>query len=90
MENIIERAIALSENEKLDSKDIIKSPKDTMTNIGIKGELIPVFIGESLEEVEKKVIIATMNKVDNNQSKAARVLGITDRTIRNKLKKYNS
>ncbi|MDO5717377.1 MAG: sigma-54 dependent transcriptional regulator [Tissierellia bacterium] len=87
LENIIERAIALSENETLEAKDIVRTPTTVSSNLGIKGELIPVFIGESLEEVEKKLIMATMKKFEN-QSQAARVLGITDRTIRNKLKKY--
>ena len=55
---------------------------------GVKSDLIPIFIGEKLEDIEQKVILATLNQVDNNQTRAAEILGITDRTIRNKLKKY--
>lgn len=88
LENIVERAIALNESDVLSSVDIVGMNKPNGQSNVLKGELIPVFIGECLEDIEKKVIIATMNKMGNNQTKAAKVLGITDRTIRNKLKKY--
>ncbi len=88
LENIIERAIALNEADELKASDIIGANHSKESETKLKGELIPIFIGEKLEEIEKKVIIATMNKLGNNQTKAAKVLGITDRTIRNKLKKY--
>lgn len=89
LENIIERAIALNESNELEATDIIGVNHSKEAEAEVKGELIPIFIGERLEDVEKKVIMATMNKLNNNQTKAAKVLGITDRTIRNKLKKYN-
>lgn len=89
LENIIERAIALNESDELRAIDIGGITKNKDKPYGIKGELIPVFIGENLDEIEKKVIIATLKKMDNNQTRAAEILGITDRTIRNKLKKYN-
>lgn len=88
LENIIERAIALNDDDELSAKDIGVINKTENILGGVKSDLIPIFIGEKLEDIEQKVILATLNQVDNNQTRAAEILGITDRTIRNKLKKY--
>ena len=42
-----------------------------------------------LNEVEPPLLYAVMDFSNNNQSKAAKILGINRRTLRTKLKKYN-
>ena len=42
-----------------------------------------------LSEVEPPLLIQTMKYANNNQSKAAKILGINRTTLRTKLKKYN-
>jgi two-component system response regulator HydG len=42
----------------------------------------------SLEEVEKETILKTLDVVKGNKSEAARRLGITRRTLHQKLRKY--
>ena len=42
-----------------------------------------------LNEVEPPLLNAVMKFVNNNQSKASRILGINRTTLRTKLKKYN-
>tara|TARA_B100001250_G_scaffold364909_1_gene345302 strand:+ start:330 stop:596 length:267 start_codon:yes stop_codon:yes gene_type:complete len=42
-----------------------------------------------LKEVEPPMLKSVMKFCNNNQSKAARVLGINRTTLRTKLKKYN-
>lgn len=44
--------------------------------------------GTTLEELEQKAILATLRHTNGNRTKAARVLGISDRTLRDKVKKY--
>jgi two-component system response regulator AtoC len=47
------------------------------------------FLGSmSLAEIERHAIVATLEQTDGNQVKAAKVLGISDRTIREKVKQY--
>ena len=41
-----------------------------------------------LKEVEPPLLISVMKFANNNQSKAARILGINRTTLRTKLKKY--
>ena len=51
---------------------------------------IPIDVYELvLKEVEPPLLISVMKFANNNQSKAARVLGINRTTLRTKLKKYN-
>jgi DNA-binding NtrC family response regulator len=42
----------------------------------------------SLRELERRAILATLDETEGNQTRAAEVLGISDRTLRDKVKKY--
>jgi len=44
--------------------------------------------GVPLENVERKAILDTLRKTGGNQTKAAKVLGISDRTLRDRIHKY--
>ena len=51
---------------------------------------IPINVYELvLKEVEPPLLNSVMKFANNNQSKAARILGINRTTLRTKLKKYN-
>ena len=45
-------------------------------------------IGAPLQQIEQNAIIQTLKRTNGNQTKAAKVLGISDRTLRGKIKKY--
>lgn len=44
--------------------------------------------GASLEQVERVHILDTLKQTNGNQTRAARVLGISDRTLREKIRKF--
>ena len=46
------------------------------------------YVGTTLYEAEKHLILCTLEKVNGNKVRAAQILGVTPRTIRNKLCKY--
>lgn len=46
-------------------------------------------VGRTVEDVEKELILDTLNHCLGNRTQAAQVLGISIRTLRNKLKQYN-
>lgn len=44
--------------------------------------------GKALAQIEKEIILEALNYFNNNRTHAARDLGISLRTIRNKLSEY--
>ncbi len=45
-------------------------------------------IGSSLKEMEKEVILKTLEQTGGNRTKAALILGVTRKTLQNKIKEY--
>ena len=44
--------------------------------------------GIPLDELERQAILETLRQTSGNQTKAAKVLGISDRTLREKMRRY--
>ena len=44
----------------------------------------------SLEDIERRAILSALRRNNGNQSRAAKILGISDRTLREKIKRYRS
>ncbi len=83
LENIIYRAMLLAEGEIILPDHLILSDNAVETT---HAETIGV--GLSVREMERRLIFATLDKLDNNRTHAAEMLGISIRTLRNKLKEY--
>jgi len=47
-------------------------------------------VGMSFEDVEREMLLKTLARCGNNKSRAARVLGITSKTIYNRLMRYRA
>jgi len=83
--NTVERGVVLSRSDYLDESDL--SP--ILMEKGSLEENNAVTSGESsLESVEKATILKILEDAGGNKSEAARRLGITRRTLHQKLKKY--
>jgi two-component system response regulator HydG len=82
--NAVERAVVLSQSEYLDIEDFPMIAKAAECPVNISGKSAP----EPLDEIEKTAILKTLSLVGGNKSEAARQLGITRKTLREKLKKY--
>ena len=77
LENVVQRAIIMSENEIL-PQDLPASVKYQIPTVD--EELV------ALKEVEKKHILKVLAAVDQNKSKAAEILQIDRKTLREKIK----
>jgi len=65
-------------------KDVISIPPDRR-----ELEVKPVFqTGETLEELEREAIVDTLEQTRGNRRRAAKLLGIGERTLYRKLKLY--
>ncbi len=85
--NIIERAVVLNTSGTITPDEIylvnsLPSPEESSK--------LPTDKIMTLQELEKKLIIETMQKLKNNRTKTAEALGISIRTLRNKLQEYKS
>lgn len=83
--NAVERAVVLSRSEYIDADELIPLMTDGST-AGSERSDSPNNM--SLDEVEKRSILETINACGGNKSEAARRLGITRKTLRKKLDKY--
>ncbi|AEH23339.1 transcriptional regulator, NifA, Fis Family [Thermodesulfobacterium geofontis OPF15] len=86
LENTIERLVILAEKEEITVEDL---------PIHIRSEMLKTLnpsntysLKKEIEELEKRRIEEALKKCDYNQARAARLLGITQRQIGYKIKKY--
>ncbi|MCA1928132.1 MAG: sigma-54 dependent transcriptional regulator [Calditerrivibrio sp.] len=93
LQNIIERGVTLEKSDRLLPGSILgyfsiknNGHDSLLPELKVNGK---VDLGKVLETVEKKYITCALNLSNNNQSKAARMLGISLRVLRYKMSKYN-
>ena len=53
-------------------------------------EIVPLLIGSTVGEIERELVLQTLARCDGNRSRAARVLGVSVRTLRNKIRQYSA
>ena len=51
-------------------------------------EIVPMLIGSTVEAIERELVLQTLARCDGNRTHAARVLGFSVRTLRNKIRQY--
>ncbi len=84
LENLVERAVVTARQDVLTEDDF---PVELA--IGPMGDEVPSLkVPMKLEEGSKYLILKTLEKFNGNKTRAAEALGITTRTIRNKLAEY--
>ena len=92
LRNVIERAVILSpENEVgLDSLPWkIKGEQKRPHKAGQPGVVVLPESGIDIDHVEKELIVQALEKTDQNQTRAARLLGLTRDALRYRMKKYD-
>ncbi len=53
-------------------------------------QIMPLLIGSTVGEVERELVLQTLARCDGNRTRAARVLGVSVRTLRNKIRLYSA
>ena len=86
LENIIERAVVIAREEVITVEDLpFRETPENRAEGGSAGEGL---LRGSIEELERKLIVEAMEKAGDHQTRAAELLGISERMLRYKLKKY--
>ena len=86
LQNTIERAVVLATNPVLEPNDF---SFDWMTRSNHAHD-VGVNVGTTVGEMEKALILKTLETCRDNRTQAAKLLGISVRTLRNKLKEYGT
>lgn len=89
LENIMERAVLVSDG--LIKLEHLCLERDDLKNISLSLEKEPKvssYTATTLRDMEKSMIIDALSKVNGNKTKASKILGISVRTMRNKLHEY--
>ena len=104
LENTMHRAILLTQGSQIEAEAIMLSgqsfapekPSAADVAVQIAGERLPTqqtttggLVGRTVADVERDLIIDTLGHCLGNRTHAANILGISIRTLRNKLKQYS-
>jgi two-component system response regulator FlrC len=89
LEHVVERALLLARGPVVTAAELELETDDAMAEAAPAVPLgFGALAGRTVHEVERELIIATLKRTNNNRSHAARMLGISVRTLRNKLAEY--
>jgi DNA-binding NtrC family response regulator len=88
LESIIERAVLLTEGRWILPEDLPVEVRNPIVSLGMLDIEIPDE-GISLEELEKRLILKAMGKSGGVITKAAKLLGISFRTLQYRLEKFD-
>jgi DNA-binding NtrC family response regulator len=83
LENFVERAALVCENGVIHPRHFFLDGAVT-SQTALDG----LTVGSTLKAMEKELIIKTLEEVGGNRTHAAKILGVSIRTLRNKLNEY--
>jgi two-component system, response regulator FlrC len=94
LENAMHRAVLVAHGDVLGAESIVLTPARSDEQVragesaGERAASIAGLVGRTVAEVEKELILDTLSHCLGNRTHAANILGISIRTLRNKLKLY--
>jgi two-component system response regulator PilR (NtrC family) len=84
LENILERATALSSGDLIDCEDLHLEPEDSGGEATARGSET---LDDYLNRLERLAILEALQKTEGNRTAAARLLGVTFRSLRYRLER---
>jgi DNA-binding NtrC family response regulator len=85
LENAMERAVLIGNGDVVLPEHLILGAK---ASAKAARPAPAINIGTTVREMEKELIVETLKEVNENRTRAAELLGISIRTLRNKLREY--
>lgn len=84
LENVLERATALCSDNQILPEDLHLEPEDNCAAEGARGSET---LDDYLNRLERQAILEALGKTDGNRTAAARLLGVTFRSLRYRLER---
>jgi two-component system NtrC family response regulator len=88
LENVIEQAVVLSRETLITTRDLPMTVRGIRTESDANDPTAEGTFVERVEAFEKRLILQALQETNGVQTRAADILGITERHLRYKLKKY--
>jgi len=88
LENVIQRALALSSGPLLTAADLLLTGDAVQEAGPAEAASDPLTVGTTVKDMERQLIQRTLDGTGGNRTKAAKLLGISLRTLRNKLNEF--
>ncbi len=85
LENCVHRAVVLAQGAVIEPGDLELDPASAL---GESARTTAGMVGRTMAEVERQMIVDTLRHTFGNRTHAATILGISIRTLRNKLRDY--
>jgi transcriptional regulator with PAS, ATPase and Fis domain len=86
LRNVVERAVILATGEFIESKHL--PPLVMEAPPGVTGPVVSLEPGTTVEEAEERLILMTLKHTRDNKTRAAEILGISLKTLHNKLNRF--
>ena len=88
LRNTLERAVIVCEGGLVETKHLPPGFGQTTRPPVHDPDAVHLGVGTTVEEAEKQLILKTLQATTNNKTRAAEILGISLKTLHNKLKEY--
>ncbi len=85
LRNVVQRAYIMAEDDTIDSRDL---PQDLGLQKQDTGPYLNVAVGATIADVERRLVYATLDQCGGKKEKAAEMLGISLKTLYNRLREY--
>ncbi len=89
LRNVIERAVVICSGEQIERHHFAPYPFDQRQRLRAE-DTVTFPVGTPLKEIERQMILRTLDKTGNNKTRAAQLLKISLKTLHNKLNEYRS
>jgi transcriptional regulator with PAS, ATPase and Fis domain len=91
LRNTLERAVIVCEGSVIETKHLPPGFGQGAIRPAVADpDAVRLGVGTTVEEAEKLLILKTLEATSNNKTRAAEILGISLKTLHNKLKEYGS
>jgi DNA-binding NtrC family response regulator len=91
LRNTLERAVIVCDSAVVETKHLPPGfGQTTLRSSADDGDAVHLDVGTTVEQAEKLLILKTLEATNNNKTRAAEILGISLKTLHNKLKEYGS
>lgn len=91
LEDCVHRAVLLASGARIEASDLVRSDGTRLIELEAAEPdrfQIQGLVGRTVEEVERELILQTLERCHGNRTSASNILGISVRTMRNKLRTF--